>query len=80
MLFIQCSPLNRITVGQYASDNINRMIQLTDVFCVLFRPAMADYNKGLILLSVIQISGGHSTFDTFSHLFVYGLKTNLLLS
>ncbi len=27
----------RITLGQHKSDNNNRMIQLTDVFCVLLR-------------------------------------------
>ncbi len=32
---IQCLPHNRITLGQHKSDNNNRMIQLTDVFCVL---------------------------------------------
>jgi hypothetical protein len=35
-LQIQCQPLNTITLGQQKSDNNNRMIQLTDVFCVLF--------------------------------------------
>ena len=34
---VQCPPLNRITLGQHISDNNNRMIQLIDVFCVLFR-------------------------------------------
>jgi len=34
---IQCPPLNRITLGSLKSDNNNRMIQLTDVFCVLLR-------------------------------------------
>ncbi len=29
------TPLIRITLGQHKSDNINRMIQLTDVFCLL---------------------------------------------
>jgi hypothetical protein len=33
---IQCPPLNRITLGRHKSDNNNRMIQLTDVFCALF--------------------------------------------
>jgi hypothetical protein len=44
------------------SDNNNRMNQLTNVFCVLFTcngAAIFDYNKRLILLSVIQLSGGH---------------------
>ncbi len=34
---LQCPPLNRITLGQHESDNNNRMIQITDVFCVLSR-------------------------------------------
>ncbi len=34
---IHCPPLNRITLGQHNSDNNNRMIQLTDVFCALFK-------------------------------------------
>ena len=34
---LQCPPLNRITLGQHKIDNINQMIQLTDVFWVLFR-------------------------------------------
>jgi len=34
-MIIQCPPLNRITLGLHKSDNNNRMIQLTDVFCVL---------------------------------------------
>ncbi len=32
---LQCPPLNRITLDRHKSDNNNRMIQLTDVFCVL---------------------------------------------
>jgi hypothetical protein len=32
---LQCPPLNKITSGQHKSDNNNRMIQLTDVFCTL---------------------------------------------
>ncbi len=40
------------------------MIQLTDVFCVVLRykwasTEISDYNKWLILLSVIPLSGGH---------------------
>ncbi len=34
---IQCPSLNRITLSQHRSDNNNRMIQLTDAFCVLLR-------------------------------------------
>ncbi len=34
---MQCPPLNRITLGQHKSDKNNRMIQLTDVVCVLLR-------------------------------------------
>jgi len=38
---VQCPPLNRITLGQHKIDNINRMIQLTDVFgCSLFRGSL----------------------------------------
>ena len=29
-------PLNRITMGHHRSDNITRLIQLTDGLCVLF--------------------------------------------
>ncbi len=32
----KCPPLSRITLGRHKSDNNNRMIQLTDVFCALF--------------------------------------------
>jgi hypothetical protein len=41
------------------------MIQLTDVYCLSIRgPAIFDYNKRLILISVIQLSGEHCTiFD-----------------
>jgi hypothetical protein len=35
-LVVQCPPLNGITLGRHKSDNNNRMIQLTDVFCALF--------------------------------------------
>ena len=37
IFYIQCLPLNRITLGQHASDNNKRMFQLTDLFCVLSR-------------------------------------------
>ncbi len=34
LITIQCPPLNWITLGRIKSDNINRMIQLTEVtFC-----------------------------------------------
>ncbi len=62
LFWIQCPPLNRITLSQHISDNNNRLIKLTGVFCVLLRykwATISDYNKQLILLSVIQISGGH---------------------
>jgi len=39
------------------------MIQLTNVFCV---PAISDYNMRLILLSVIQLSGGHCSVQKWS--------------
>ena len=50
-LLVQCPLLTRITLGHHKSDNINRMIQFTAVFCVLFcyngtsriwRPQAAD--------------------------------------
>ncbi len=34
---IQCPPLNGITLGRHRIDYNNRMIQLTDVFCVLLK-------------------------------------------
>ena len=55
----QCLPL-RIALSQtksYNNNNNNRMIQLTNAFCVLFRyngPVVSEYNKRLIILS-----GGH---------------------
>ncbi len=60
---LKCPPLNRIILGKHKSDNNNRMIQLTDVFCVLHRyiteSVISDYNNRLIQLSVIQLSGVH---------------------
>ena len=61
---IHCPPLNRITLGQHKNDNSNRMIQLTHVlyfvYCLgIMGPTISDYNKRVILLSVIQLSGGH---------------------
>ena len=34
---IQCPLINRIILAQHKNDNINRMIQLIDVFCALFK-------------------------------------------
>ena len=34
---LQCPSLNMITLCQHKSDNNNRMIPLTDIFCLLFR-------------------------------------------
>ncbi len=48
--------IGSITLGQRKSDNNNRMIQLTEG---IMGPALSDYNMWLILLSVIQLSGGH---------------------
>jgi hypothetical protein len=44
----QCQPLNRITLDQRKSDYDHRMIQLTDVFCILL---IFDYNKRLFVCS-----------------------------
>jgi hypothetical protein len=52
-----------ISLGQHKSDNNNRMIQLTDVFCALtigiytIGLAIFDYKKWLILFTVIPLSG-----------------------
>ena len=56
-----CPPLDRITFGQHESDNNNRMIQLADILCVLFRcnGTSSDYSEWLILSFVIQLSDGH---------------------
>jgi hypothetical protein len=41
-MVIQCPPLTRITLGEHKSDNKNRMIQSTDVFCVLLKYKWAN--------------------------------------
>ena len=57
----QCPPLNRILIlGQRKSDHNNRMSQLTDyvVSCLgVMGPVICDYNKRLIQLSVMLLSG-----------------------
>ena len=49
------------TLGQHKSDNVNRMVQLA-VVCVhglgIMGPVISDNNKWLIILYVIQFSGG----------------------
>ena len=51
----QCPPL---TLGKHKSYKNNRMIHLTD--CLDISGAViSDYNKRLILLSAIQLRGGH---------------------
>ena len=45
------------------SDNNNLMIQLNDVFCVMFvyiGSSISNYKKWLIVLSEIQLSGGQT--------------------
>ncbi len=75
--YVQCPPLNRITLGQHKSDN--RMIQLADIFCVLFSyitgSLLSDYNKRLIQLSVIQLSGGQCIHLLFVNLSPRIVKT-----
>ncbi len=67
----QCPPLNRITLGRHKSDNSNRMIQLANVSCLpgvhvhVMVPAIFDYNKRLIQLTVIPFSGGHCNYNRF---------------
>ena len=48
---LQCPPLNRITLGQLKSDNNNRQIQLTDVFCVLLYVRVQWDQRYLITIS-----------------------------
>ena len=54
-LFLECPPFNRITLGQHRSYNIKCIIQLTDVG--IMGSAVSVYNKRLILLAVILLSG-----------------------
>ena len=50
------SKLLRITLGQHKSETLTEWFK-NDVFCVVLR--YNDYNKRLIILSVIRLSGGH---------------------
>ena len=59
LVSFNCPPLNRITLGQPKSDNNNRLIRLTNVFVYCLdkvETETSEYNKRLILLSVIQLS------------------------
>ena len=63
---LHCQPFNIITLAQHKSDNNSRMIQLANVFVYCLgtvEPAMCDYNKRLITLSMIQLNGGHCILD-----------------
>ena len=52
ILFLQCSPLIKITLDQNRIENNNRMIHLTDVFCLcIMGLVIYDYNKRLIIIS-----------------------------
>ena len=61
----------RRLIVSHKNDNNNRMIQLTDAFCVLFRNKrnlISDYSKLLILLSANQLGGDHCIlFSVKSH-------------
>ncbi len=61
LFFISSSfiSINRITLGRNKRINKNRMIQLTDTDYNIMRPAIFYYEKWVILLSVIQLSGVH---------------------
>jgi len=52
-----------VTVSQRRSDENNRMIHLTAIYCVLLRnileTVVSDHKIRLILSSVIQLSDGH---------------------
>ncbi len=61
----KCLPLKIITFGQYASVNINRMIQLVDFMSVL-KPTIFDSNKRLILYIIIDTIQGRTLEYTAS--------------
>ena len=73
---VLCPPL-RITLGQLKSENNNRTIQLTGVFCVQFK-----YNGTSNIL--LQLSSGHSIINyniTCHHaIIVLGLGTSVQIS
>ncbi len=59
---VQFPSLNRITLGRHKSDNNNQMIKLPTcfVYCLYkIVPAVFDYNKRQILLTVMQLSDGY---------------------
>ena len=70
-MFIQRKPLNVITLGQRESDNINRMITISNCrliqstnflfFGELVNLGQFDHSNQMITLSVITISGLHCT-------------------
>jgi hypothetical protein len=60
----------RRLIGLTKSDNITRMIQLIDVYSLLLRfngVSGFRYDKRLILLSAIQLSGGHYIYNRYRH-------------
>ena len=74
---IQCPLLNRITLGQPKSDNNNQLIQLTDGFLYYLGrivTAISDYNKGLIPLSMIQLSGGDCNTNIYMLYILYIIR------
>ena len=50
----QWPTLNRIALGQIKSDNNNQMIIVTVCFWDTIEPALDDYSKNLILVSLIK--------------------------
>jgi hypothetical protein len=73
---IQCPPLNRISLGRHKSDNNNRMIQLTDVFCALHlgqRYLITNQQFSMIPLSVGHCSDGHRQRD------ILGTETHITI-
>jgi hypothetical protein len=68
-MVLQWKPLNVITLGQMESDNINRMITITDCLLIqkgcllviwdLLNLGQFDHINQMITLSVITLSGLH---------------------
>jgi hypothetical protein len=77
---IQLPPLIRITFGQYKSDTNNRMIQLADMFCVLFiynGPTIFDSADDSIIRDPIKRRALHNElFGTVENLLI--ITVNIL--
>ncbi len=74
--------VRRLIGSLWARNKNNRMIQLTFVFCLVYimGPAIFDYNKRLILLSVFQLSSKHclSKCNSQKFIFIVSLQIRIL--